>query len=331
MSTGHSFFADNLGRFYPFDEDDVHLKIQKHSLPRDFLLLRLLQEGVADLGIVITRKREKRNSCNDQMPQAVRLTYISRLHKTLQLVIQVLDYDLLFEWQSDEITEPFHTLTASTAQGEIFGYCVLGVQGIWNTLPTNFVWSGVAADQDIKVQRTRVMCPERRQLTHVIAWNQARTRSETDCENIIWPVGTEQSPNYLWRQPDDALITITDSDVVFKEGYNSHIAFDETVNRISVNAVAGAGMGVVGEEIKRGAVEEFPYVMSGNRRVNLSRYDGATSYDAAISRIGAATGPIVTIRTSKHFRVDVDSKLSPNTVTISLLSTGSVQGCDQVK
>jgi hypothetical protein len=296
---GHSFFDDNTGRFYPFNEE----KLQERRTEFSEQLVTLLKRGIADTGIVVASGRTLIGAVYGKL---YRITKVSDYY---EVCFNISTITLKFSWTPEALQTPFTTIKAETTDGETFGYFILGHRELWDNLPDPFVWN-YGSESGIELQRSRISWLDQRQITHVTPWNTERLRATNSegCPPIQWPEGSTLPEGSL--RPVGT--TITDQPIVFREGFNCSITTSPDTNRLVIQPIAGAGKGVVSEDLSRGIGEQKPGTL------NRSRYDGALEYGECAYHINEAAGPIVNIYTSHHFKVTS----SGNVVTIKLISAG---------
>jgi hypothetical protein len=301
---GHSFFDDNTSRFYPFNEERIQERREELTDVID-----ILKRGIADVGIVVASGRTLVGNVYGK------LYSITSNNFYYTASFNVSSVPLTFEWTAKEFREPFVTIKAETADGETFGYLVLGHSEVWQSLPLQFSWTKEEQD-GVDLQRSRISWLDQRQVTQITAFNTERLRATAPdgCPPIEWQFGSVLNESELRSQPLDSITpgTITDRPIVFREGYNCSITTDVNLNRFAITPVAGAGLGIVAEDLPRGYGERKP-ITAGR-----TRYDGALEYSQCAYKLNEAVGPIINVYTSHHFKTESEG----NVVTISLISAG---------
>lgn len=222
-----TFYSQNTGRYYPFDEAAV----QSQSSTRSCEELEILRKAVVDLGMVILLPRIIRGTV-----KAFVDIYTTDAGRAMRIEIRISDLvfssgDILLP-TSDFDTVKFRTLAGNS---EIYGFVTSG----YMSLLTDFQQSVL----QVPVHRTCIK-PMLRELQSVTAANEDRWLPPAEC----WeerPARPEEWDYGELMQPGEVSMRL-------KAGYNCKLTVSEADGRVIIQPEPGAGMGELLEHIPLG-------------------------------------------------------------------------------
>jgi len=258
-----TFYSQNTGRFYPFDEDAVQNTRQPVSSWTE-CHLDILRRGFADLGIVVL-------SSNDGKSRVDAVAHIENAAEGLFMSVEVRAGENVYSAPRmllvprDSVTQRLDVQDFSTVKfavdcdgGEMYGFVTLGYPGDI-AAPDGQVLENVPIHQTCVKLVPYLRSIEVSNKDRWLPGEDEKCPKDRRPRPASWDYGDllEDSPEILH----------------IKAGYNCQLKVNKADNRIVIQPKPGAGMGVVAEAVPLGydetrfenGVEAFPDMPDSNR------------------------------------------------------------------
>jgi hypothetical protein len=309
-----SFYSQNTGRFYPFDEDNVQSHRAENEAKYGAQAMELIQKGIVDMGMVVMTGDSRTepiitycriSKSGDVFTVAIYADceyFVKNSTHTENpgeldplggwadpsLSVEIDSYFLEFQFTALQLTD-YITLKAND-ETHCYGYLTIGIASLW-TKP-DIIPASVPC-LEFPVHRTCVKWLNR-QLTSLEVLNEDRYLPDDRClPDLIRP----EMWSYGYVLPGD---------IILRAGYNCEIQFSEADNTIWFYPVAYGGLGKVAEHLPLGF--QFIAGQGWTKEPQISpdrrRYDWIDTSIAFASSVAEAYGNEILVETDGNFRVE---------------------------